>query len=540
MSLPNSDDNLLLIRCPSCGQRFKVGDDLRGRTVECGGCEHRFRINDEVIARGKKFYPGERKDPALDRFQRVPLAVAAGTRAVPAVRYADAPDPASFEPTPPQRLIAGVVGVVGMVFMALLLIFGASRGGVLDGMVTQNRLLMAGFTGFLGIVLLVYANPRSRRRAFGFALLMALGLVSLPLVFTTGSVPLVSNKWEAPFPEFGSTPERKAVPQPDETGDDPASHLRNLIGTRPLEDEIARLTREGSSKRAVGLWLRDLREQNRFLIRDYMLRTTGADPQSHYYPRGGGDFLMVITGIDHSLDEVARLTSVLGSVENVHPEISVVEVRVNNESFREGPIEKLNDRNAPAFYDLNKRELESIDLERVSKAVKRLAGAEPLVYRNDVTRKLISLLEAPWVTFKGDVCSALAVWSETPGPAGDAALKQAKELLERKSTVPEEMIALIVKEKNPGVVPVVHELWTGDPMRWERLYGDVGSAAEATLIGHFPDATGMARQSAVRVIGRVGGAASLPVLESAIAGADSETKVLIEKSTAAIRGRMGG
>jgi len=69
------DDDLLLIRCPSCGQRFKVGDDLRERTVECGGCEHRFRIIDEVIVRGKKFYPGERKDQRLNRFHRVPLAV---------------------------------------------------------------------------------------------------------------------------------------------------------------------------------------------------------------------------------------------------------------------------------------------------------------------------------------------------------------------------------------------------------------------------------------------------------------------------------
>ncbi len=75
MSSMNPDDLLLIIRCPMCGQRFKVAEDLRGRTVECGGCEHRFRINDDVVVRGKKFYPGERKDPSLNRFQRVPLAM---------------------------------------------------------------------------------------------------------------------------------------------------------------------------------------------------------------------------------------------------------------------------------------------------------------------------------------------------------------------------------------------------------------------------------------------------------------------------------
>ncbi|MGL4402039.1 MAG: MJ0042-type zinc finger domain-containing protein, partial [Luteolibacter sp.] len=70
----SSEDSLLLIRCPSCGQRFKVGDDLRERTVECGGCEHRFRISDDTIVRGRKFYPSAGKKDEMSRFQRVPKA----------------------------------------------------------------------------------------------------------------------------------------------------------------------------------------------------------------------------------------------------------------------------------------------------------------------------------------------------------------------------------------------------------------------------------------------------------------------------------
>ena len=61
-----------------------------------------------------------------------------------------------------------------------------------------------------------------------------------------------------------------------------------------------------------------------------------------------------------------------------------------------------------------------MELDRVSKAVKRLAEAEPKVYRNDISRKLISLLGARWVDFKADVCNALAVWAEKPGPASPA------------------------------------------------------------------------------------------------------------------------
>ncbi len=530
MSQSNTDDALLLIRCPSCGQRFKVGEDLRGRTVECGACEHRFRINDEVIVRGKKFYPGERKNPALNRFPRVPLSVAPSSEAVPLARYAEPPKVSAFEPASPQQIIAGVAGASGMVLIALLLMFGGRPGGSIDGMVIENRLLMAGFTGLLGTSLLFYANPRARGKATAIGLLMALALLSIPFFFKAGSAPL-----DMPVERPGVT---VSIPGHEKTSSDPLEDLRGRIGTAPLNSEIERLAREGSTRKAVGLWLRDLRGQNRLLVRDYILRVTGADLDSHYYPRGEGDILMVVTGINQSLEEFAKSASALGSVENTYPELSVVEVRVNNESFVSGPIEKLTDKTDPAFYDLNKRELESIDLERVSKAVKRLAEAEPKVYRADITRKFIFLLGAKWVDFKGDVCRALSVWSDTPGIAGDAALKEVKDLLARHKDVPEDMIALIVKEKNPGVIHVLEELWKNSPTRWESLYADVGQAAEGDLLRFFPQTDGMLRQSAVRLIGRVGSADSLPVLEAANANADAELKVLIRKSSESIRKRM--
>ncbi len=100
------------------------------------------------------------------------------------------------------------------------------------------------------------------------------------------------------------------------------------------------------------------------------------------------------------------------------------------------------------------------------------------------------------------------------------------------------MIALIVKEKNPAVIPVLDELWSRNPTHWESLYGDLGPPAEATLLRRFPGTEGMLRQSVVRLLGRVGGADSLPLLEAATAGADPEMKVLLEKSSASIRSRL--
>lgn len=532
MPVPNPDDSLLLIRCPSCGQRFRVGEDLRDRTVECGGCEHRFRINDESIVRGRKVYPGERRDPTMNRYQRVPLPGGEKLLGVQPIRYSNQPDPAILEPISPQRIIAGFAGVVGMAFIALLLMFGASRGGVLDGMETPQRLIMGAFTGGLGTLLLIYANPRGRMKSALVGALMTAGLLVIPFFFKTGSqlppdLPAVADKAATGFEELTKEP-----------AEDPAiAALRNQIGTDPLVAEISRQAKENTGKKAYGLWLRGLDSSHKFLVMDYVVRVTGADRASHFYPRDRGEFLMVVTGVTCSLGELAGHAAALGNVENTYPQIAVVEVRVRNENFTEGSLEKLSNKTDPAFYELNKRELESIDLKRVENAVQRLADAEPKVYRSDISRKLTTLIGEAGIEFKGAIAKALAVWATEPGPAGQAALTEARRLLDSNKAVPRDLVVLAVKEKTPGVVDLLDELWFKNPIEWESLYGDVGRPAELTLIRRFPQTQGTIRYSAVRLLGRVGGPDSLPLLETTPEITDPEMKVLLEQARKSIQGR---
>ncbi|MFZ9937413.1 MAG: hypothetical protein ACO3JG_10210 [Luteolibacter sp.] len=535
MSDPTPDTIQLVIRCPSCGQRFKVGENLQGRTVECGACEHRFRITEDVIIRGKKFYPGEKRDVRLLHFQRVPMSVSPPLVGTEVVHYAEAPDPAIYEPAPPQRILAGIAGVAGILLMALLLIFGARSGGALDGMITSKRMLMAGFTALIGSSLLVYANPRARLKALMAGLVMGCGLLSLPLFFTSGSQSMASSSESEERDFFEAAPDSGA----GETEQDPElAQLRETIGTAPLEQEIQRLAAGGGDRHAVGLWLRDMREQHRFLIMEYILRSAGAAKESHFYPRGHGDFLLVVTGIQMPIDEIARLAKPLGTVRRIHHELAIVEVTVDNQNFIEGPIEKLTDRDDPAFYNLNKRELESIDMGRVGRTVKRLAEAPPSVYRSDITRHLLDLLAMPEADFKGDLCRALEVWSSEPGPAGEAALREAGRLLARDEPVPAEMISLALKENTPGMAPLIHQLWEQNPNQWEMAYAQLGSDAETPLLRRLPTADGAHRSSLVRLLGRVGGSASLPVLEAAMVDANAELRVLLDKTLAAIRGRL--
>lgn len=534
--LPNSsEDSMLLIRCPSCGQRFKVGDDLRDRTVECGGCEHRFRINDDVIARGPKFYPSEGKKGELSHFQRVPVSPGESIAGGQPVRYGAQPDLDLLGPVAPQRIIAGVAAVIGIAAMATFLRFGAESGGPLDGMPLENRFIMAGFVGVVGAVMLVYANPRGRAKALAVSVLLAAGLLAIPFFYRQGSERRPAQAVITPRDVIA--PLTNANEKKFTEGDGSLEALRARIGTGPLDAEISKLAKEGSMKQAAGVWLRGLSDSNRFLVRDYLLRVTQADVSSHAYPRSGGDYLLVLSGITCSVQELADLSAPLGKLENIYPELSMIEVRVGSEIFVEGSMEKLTGKDDPAFYELNKRELESIDLERVKRAVQRLAEAEPKIYRTDISRKLISMLGDDSVDFKEPICKALTVWSEKPGPAGDAALKEVNRLIAGGKPVPLEMVALAVKEKNPAVIPVIDELWYKTPMAWESLYGEMGQAIEATIIRRFPETNGMIRHSAVRLLGRVGGVDSLAVLASAVLGSDTELRVLLEQAQRSIRAR---
>lgn len=502
---------------------------MRGRSVECGACDHRFRIEGEALVRGPKVYPGERGTGLVNQFQRVPLSAVSLPGGL-GVSYASPPDPVALEPVSPQRVIAGAVGVVGMVLMALLLMLSTGRGGALDGMTTGNRLVMAGFTGLMGLAALVYANPLARMKAFMIGVALSACLISVPFFFTEGSVPLekLTAQGDLKSSEGWTLPPAEVE----------ADGLAARIGTQPLLREIERLSVEKNGTIAAGIWLRGLSNNHKYLVRDYLLRVTHADPASHAYPRDGGNYLFVLTGIRLSLQELAQLAAPLGEIDHVYPEISVIEVKVNVASFIEGPIEKLKNKDHPEFYELNKRELESVDLERAKRAVQRLAEAEPKVFRSDITRKLLALLSEESVTYKADICTALEVWSEKPGPAGQAALLEIGKLMKRNVPIPKPIVALAVKEKIPEAVPVLDELWRGDAATWESLYADLGTMIEPTVIRHFPDVSGNLRHSAIRILGRVGGAESLMLMESITPGADSELRVLIEQAGKSIAGRM--
>ncbi len=239
---------------------------------------------------------------------------------------------------------------------------------------------------------------------------------------------------------------------------DPLIELRQRFGTTPLDTERSRLEEGGTGAKAYGIYLTNLVRRNMYTARDYLIRETLASPSSHPYPRDNGSYLMVLTGVQANLETVAAIAGNLGTREETYPELGVIVVRVNNDQFVAGSAEKLNSVSDPAFYELNMRELTSIDLDRVERAVERLAGAEPKIYRTDINRLLIELMGKPGVRFQGEIARALLTWAEDDGTAGTAALEALKRQVLEGLPMPETLVDLVVREKPEGAISAIHDL----------------------------------------------------------------------------------
>lgn len=517
-SAPHGDS--LQIRCPQCGQRFTVAADLHGRMVECGACEHQFRIDEQTIFGQRKFYPGEKRHATPGNFSRMPHEVPAAQ--MDSVTYAAPPPANRFEPASPQQLVAGLLAILIFIVGILLLSVGTKHSGSLANVPLERRLLLAGFMAFVGSVFWVYANRRRRGVAMVVAMMLTGAMLGLPFIFRGQ---LMRSDSGVPSTVANANPAPSA-------GD---SHLKILDQIDPLKD--AHLRKQGGLQ-VHGLWLDGLEESHKMQVRDYVLRMTGADPSTHLYPRENSDYLMVIIGSQVGLDQLARICSRIGAVVRRYPEQALLEVDIDNLLFTESPADKLNDPSDRSFYALNKRELESIDLERARKAVQRLTSVPPQLLRSDILRLLLQLLGQVEPAYQGEVCRALMVWSEGEPDT----VRQVAEALQKHKgklrDVPRDMIAFLAKHHEPTSLEVMHELWLKDTSVWEGLYVEYGTMAEPQLLAALPKLPDvMQRHSAVRILHHIGTQASLPVLDAVRASANAELRALMDQAQTAIRER---
>jgi hypothetical protein len=212
-------------------------------------------------------------------------------------------------------------------------------------------------------------------------------------------------------------------------------------------------------------------------------------------------------------------------------------VQVDNGLFVAGSTEKLNDRSHPAFYELNRRELESIDPERIKEAVERLADSDATLLRSDISGVLIKLLQKPGITFHGSIARALLKWTDDPGPAAEACLKTLESYVLEEISPPEHLVRLVADHKDPQAIPTMVSIWEKNTVIWDKDLVKFGPPIEAHVLERINSAQPPLRRAAIKMLGEVGTGSSLPLLRKALGDADPEVSLLAKRAIQQIEER---
>ncbi len=528
MSENKETSDKLNIRCPNCRQRFSVALEVMNRLVECGGCETQFRVTEETVIHSKKVYPGEKKEPELNQFRRIPSDSGALPKGMQTINYADFNHPEQIGPASPLRVIAGVFGVAIMLLGALLLFIASKPQTPLGGMPFENKCIIGAFTSLLGFVFLVYANPHAKIKASIISLLLAAGVFAIPFYLKEPSAK--PNKY------LHKPIEIDPLINQNESSD-PIQALRDRFLTQPIEKEQNLLVAKNSDKKTYGIYLTEMLGRYKFNARDYLVRETLAGIASHPYPRNGNNHLIVLTDVGMDFDQVAEIAGRLGKVSETHPEISVIVVKVDNELFVAGSADKLNDKTHPLFYELNCQELRSIDLGRIQLAVERLADSDAALLRSDISAILLELLVKPGVTFHDSIARALLKWTDDPGAAAVAALKILKTYTSEKISPPVHLVRLVANQPNPEAIPTMVAVWETNPVAWDKELVKFGPAIEPFVLEKLSSEQPSLRHAVLKMLAEVGTQLSLPELRKALNDEDAEAKLLAERAIQRIESR---
>ena len=473
--------------------------------VECGACEYRFRVDDQSVVRQKKFYPGERRDIGAGLFAKVPAKDLLAPANLQTIEYADAPNIARFEPVPFGKILIGLIGGAMIVFVLLILVIGGSKGGMLDGVTTDRRFIIAAFAAMVGTIMIIYANPGTRLKAIVFSLLGTIALLLAPVYFKEGSRPMTPG-----LPGMGAT---ETTPMKVNDARKRIADLKETVGYGPMETALVGSEKNGS---AVGIWMKGLQESNSQVVRNYLLRVSKSSEESHLYPRMNRSFFLVLINPQLSLEEVAIKCASMGHVDQTEAELNLVVVTVDNSRFAERPIEKLTEKTNEAFYRSNLMELKCMDLKRINDALSRLATAEPIEFRDDIVNEMIQLLEVADLEMIKNLSATFQSWSTGKDGAPEAMLRVALKWHKTNHTLPVETLNFLTNWQLQEVYPILDEMWSKTPALLEEIYMKSGPLAEKYISKHLMEGGNSQRMSAARITGRVGSPESIEALKRAM------------------------
>jgi len=541
------------IKCPSCTKEFSAGEDLKGRTVECGVCEEHFAVDDSVLVRQKKrYYPGEKTDARLDQFSRTSAAGGASSAVSQKVDFQQAnynDQPPKFNagmPMSPAKLLAVTMGVSVALAAAFALYIGSSRDSFLTDMLMDKRLILFGFIAALCALLIIYGSfKRFPIRGILLALLIPGGLVYL-----TTRMPVYETVPDEIAFAGGSAEEResKEGQNSDSEVEQDIEDLKKRIGYDPVQRAIERS--EASGKSVDAILVLNMKESSKFTIMDYLARATGMADRPACYDRDivMNDGSQIDAGIilleDHNVTsfDLEEICGNFGTVDKKasQPDLKLLVVFLDTEAFGDISPElqaRMIDPADQLFYELNYKELASIEIVRVKAAAARLATADPLLHRKKIAHRLVNLIKESRGDddFEKSVCVALQKFIEK-GDGCQALVNEeaSRQMIDYKS-VSRPLVELLITIGSPDSIPMAQSMWASNPLTWEPTVSLLGKKAKPILLKGLQSNDAMIQKSAVRLIRNSKLTSCLSALQSAMSSATPDVRNEINSTIQILR-----
>ena len=525
----------LRIQCPTCQRQFTVDEELKGRTVECGSCEKQFIVDKKSIFRERdRYFPGDIKKPGLKHYGVAPSQSESTPRVdFATAMYSEAASAADVIPPAPGRTVAGVAGMVILLAYLVALVFGWMGQGFFGEMETAKRLLLGGFVVVVGLLLLFKGSLRRQKQALFSGVGVAAAVVALSIFMPSGD-PLTrgpASLEQAPAERTFSESEPMRMSE---------EKARSKMAYDPIQRAIDTFGQEA----VWALWAPKMGQHFRYQIQRYLQRKTGSAARPAFYPREQGG-LMVIEGVTIKMPELVSLVERFANVEDVYEDLRVLRIEVKGENLLEPSSEleaRLNDTTSESFIVLNRKELEHIDVDRVKDAAQRLSMVEPTRFRNEISDRLVELLDEEADTdFRSTICKAIMVWSSPGDSAERAVVRLVSDLISSQQSVPKSTIQFLVERRSAGLIPLLKKLWENAPLSWEGEVIAMGSEMEAVIAPSIHSNADLAAQrSALLILRRVGTELSIPELQRALKSSEegSDVILLIQRAIEGIETKM--
>jgi len=528
-------ENIQII-CHECGQKFSVSNSYMGRMVECGTCEEVFEVTEESLAKKRKVYPGEKSKSPNNTF----------TKATPVTNDVSANfQTASYnnvnanyvQPLGPTKTLMIASGIIIILIFIIIFLIGGQEDGVLKELDNTKRLILAGFIAFIGSALIIIGF-RNKLKGLLTSFLLGGSLAAMPTFFPE----VLSTTNLDPSVPLSPTHTTQQLNQANEISVDQLEAYKKGIGYDRIE-ELRNKALDPNQVKAILL----LENKVQYLdsILPYLERVLSLDstPVTSSYGReidGKPVTLMTMT-TDTSFEELYELTKRFGTpteMNNIQSTLKIIIVTVDKSTLTPPPEGVTLDPLNPQYFNVNYKELKSIDRTRQMNAAKRLESGEYLGRQADISKLLAELITPKDHELSAQLIATLNNWSRPEYKIDDKVVNYARTVAGTRNMTRSVMDYLIDK-KVPNIADILSKQWASKGgSLWANYLIEAGEQGEEATIKALPNLGNSHYKSASAILSKIGTSRSIAFINSAISKANEENKKYLKATIDEIKSRQ--